>query len=309
MSAQFPKGAAPDDDKDMRAELVSYFHLDAQAVEKIFELMQTTDLGFGDAALRLGLVTNDDISEALVRIRGKTRGDDAGLIEATIRRISSDRRVVLRHGESVKPGPGLILAHDPDNARSERLRALRTELLLLNDATRGANIVAVLSPCAGEGRSQLSAELAIAFAQLGRRTLLVDADLRNPRQHQLFGSTNDIGLSTTIANFQRPVYHPVVGLPQMHLLTAGPVPANPLELLSDGRFEKLIAEWRNTYEFLVLDTPPISKCADGLAVATLAARVLVLSRAQHTSFKSTRDMLRRLATTHSKILGAVLNHF
>jgi protein-tyrosine kinase len=95
----------------------------------------------------------------------------------------------------------------------------------------------------------------------------------------------------------------------MHLLTAGPVPPNPLELLSDGRFEKLVAEWRNNYEFLVLDTPPVSKCADGLAVATLAGRVLVLSRAQHTSYKSTRELMRRLATTQSKILGAVLNHF
>jgi protein-tyrosine kinase len=101
----------------------------------------------------------------------------------------------------------------------------------------------------------------------------------------------------------------VLGLPQMHVLTAGPVPPNPLELLSDGRFEKLFTEWRNGYEFLVLDTPPISKCADGIAVATLAGRVLVLSRAQHTTYASTRDMLRRLATTQSRILGAVVNHY
>jgi protein-tyrosine kinase len=95
----------------------------------------------------------------------------------------------------------------------------------------------------------------------------------------------------------------------MHLLTAGPTPTNPLELLSDGRFEKLVTEWRNAYEFLVLDTPPLSKCADGIAVATLAGRVLLLSRAQHTSYAGTRDMLRRLASTQSRILGAVINHF
>ena len=95
----------------------------------------------------------------------------------------------------------------------------------------------------------------------------------------------------------------------MHLLTAGEIPPNPLELLSDGRFEKLMADWRNNYEFLVLDTPPVSQCADGLAIATLAGRVLVLSRAQHTPYKNTREMLRRLATTQSRILGAVMNHF
>jgi protein-tyrosine kinase len=309
VSAQFPKDAAPNDERDLRAELVSYFHLDAQAVARIFELMQTSDLGFSEAALRLGLFTRADIDDAMLRIRPNEPVGEPGLVETALNRISSDKRIVLRHGERVTPGRQLILAHDQDNPRSERLRALRTELLLLNEGTRGANIVAVLSPCGGEGRSQLSAELAIAFAQLGRRTLLVDADLRSPRQHVLFGSTNEIGLANTIANFQKPVYHPVVGLPQMHLLTAGPVPPNPLELLSDGRFEKLVAEWRNNYEFLVFDTPPISKCADGIAVATLAGRVLVLSRAQHTSYQSTREMLRRLATTQSKILGAVLNHF
>jgi protein-tyrosine kinase len=309
VSAQLPKDAAPNDERELRAELVSYFHLDAQAVARIFELMQTSDLGFSEAALRLGLFTRADIDDAMLRIRPNEPVGEPGLVETALNRISSDKRIVLRHGERVTPGRQLILAHDQDNPRSERLRALRTELLLLNEGTRGANIVAVLSPCGGEGRSQLSAELAIAFAQLGRRTLLVDADLRSPRQHVLFGSTNEIGLANTIANFQKPVYHPVVGLPQMHLLTAGPVPPNPLELLSDGRFEKLVAEWRNNYEFLVFDTPPISKCADGIAVATLAGRVLVLSRAQHTSYQSTREMLRRLATTQSKILGAVLNHF
>jgi protein-tyrosine kinase len=166
-----------------------------------------------------------------------------------------------------------------------------------------------VSPGAGEGRSQLSAELAIAFAQLGRRTLLVDADLRNPQLHSLFGAMNEHGLSRTISSFEKPIYHPVAGLPQMHLLTAGPPPPNPLELLSDGRFEKLVTEWRNGYEFLVFDTPPVSKFADGLAVATLAGRVLILSRAQHTSYASTTSLLRRLATTQSRILGAVLNHF
>ncbi len=309
MSAQHPMGGAADDDKDLRAELVSNFHIDAHAVEKIFELMQKTDLRFSDAALKLGFVTREDIEQALIRSRSRKTSGESGLIESAIRRISSDRRIVLRHGESVTPGPSLILVHDADNPHSEKLRALRTELLLLNEGTRGANVVAVVSPGAGEGRSQLSAELAIAFAQLGRRTLLVDADLRNPRLHGLFGAMNEHGLSRAISNFEKPIYHPVVGLPQMHLLTAGPPPPNPLELLSDGRFEKLVTEWRNAYEFLVFDTPPVSKFADGIAVATLAGRVLIVSRAQHTSFTSTRNMMRRLATTQSRILGAVLNHF
>ncbi len=312
MNAPFLDDDEPsaDSDKELRSVLISQFKLTPDAVDKIYAEMEISDMSFSDVALRLGFVTPEQITEALLRTRaGGLVPNEAGLIESVIRRVSTDRRVVVRHGEDVKPGDQLILAHDPYNPRSERIRALRTELLLLNEGTRGANIVPVMSPCSGEGRSQLSAELAISFAQLGRRTLLVDADMRKPRQHVLFATANDNGLSRSISAGEKPYFHPVVGLPLMHLLTAGPIPPNPLELLSDGRFEKLLSEWRNTYEFIVIDTPPVSICADGMAVATLAARVLLVSRAQHTSYKTTRDMLRRLETTQSNILGAVLNHF
>ncbi len=309
MNAPSAKDPAVDSDKEVRSVLISHFKLTPDTVDKIYAEMQLSDMSFTDVALRLGFVSPEQITEALLRTRGGLAQNEAGLIESVIRRVSSDRRVVVRHGEDVKPGEQLILAHDPYNPRSERIRALRTELLLLNEGTRGANIVPVMSPCSGEGRSQLAAELAISFAQLGRRTLLVDADMRKPKQHVLFATSNENGLSRSISAGEKPYFHPVVGLPLMHLLTAGPIPPNPLELLSDGRFEKLLSEWRNTYEFIVLDTPPVSLCADGMAVATLAARVLLVSRAQHTSYKATRDMLRRLETTQSNILGAVLNHF
>jgi receptor protein-tyrosine kinase len=293
----------------LHAALISELGLSDVTVEKIYEVMHSMGTTFVDAAGRLGILKPDAIEQALKKIRATRPEEESGMIETAIRRIASDKRVVLRQGERVSPSSKLILAHDPENPRSERLRALRTELLLLHEATHGANIVAVLSPGSGEGRSQLCAELAISFAQLGRRTLLVDADMRKPQQHVLFGSTNQHGLSQAIGHNERPYYHPVAGLPFMHLLTAGPIPPNPLELLSDGRFTNLLNEWRNNYEFLVLDTPPVAQCADGLAVATMAARALVLSRAQHTTYKSTRALLRRLASTQSRLLGAVINHF
>ena len=312
MNAQSPK---PGEDPvvpelDMRAELIAELGLTDLAVEKIYEVMQSMNITFADAATRLGLLEPDEIEDALIKVQAENQPElQTGLVETAIRRVAADRNVVLRQGERVKPGSKLILAHDPENPRSERLRALRTELLLLHETGRGANMVAVVSPGPGEGRSQLAAELAISFAQLGRRTLLVDADMRKPAQHALFGSTNQHGLSQAIAHNEKPFFHPVLGLPLMHLLTAGPVPPNPLELLSDGRFSNLLNDWRNSYEFVVLDTPPVDQCADGLAVATMAARVLVLSRASYTTFKSTRSLLRRLATTQSKLLGAVINHF
>jgi protein-tyrosine kinase len=311
MNAQSPANHDPLDNSQvhLHAALISELELTDVTVERIYEVMQSMGTTFVDAANRLGIVTPEAIEQALHKIRSGRNEAEVGMIETAIRRIASDRRVVLRQGERVTPSAKLILAHDPDNPHSERLRALRTELLLLHETGRGANMVAVLSPGHGEGRSQLCGELAISFSQLGRRTLLIDADMRKPQQHVLFGSTNQHGLSQAIAHNEKPYFHPVTGLPFMHLLTAGPIPPNPLELLSDGRFSNLLNEWRNSYEFVVLDTPPVAQCADGLAVATMAARALVLSRAQHTTYKSTRALLRRLASTQSRLLGAVINHF
>ncbi|MDP9014190.1 MAG: CpsD/CapB family tyrosine-protein kinase [Pseudomonadota bacterium] len=296
-------------DVDLNATLAAELGLSDPMIEKIHEVMESLGISFVDAAGRLGILQPETIERALAKISQARPPEDEGMIETAIRRISTDRRVVLRQGERVSPSLNLILAHDQDNPRSERIRALRTELLLLHESGRGANMVAVLSAEPGEGRSQLCAELAISFAQLGRRTLLVDTDMRKPHQHVLFGSPNLHGLSQAIARRERPYFHPVEGLQFMNLLTAGPIPPNPLELLSDGRFSNLLTEWRNSYEFVVLDTPPVGQCADGLAVATLAANALVLSRAQHTSYKSMRALLRRLASTHSRLLGAVVNHF
>lgn len=209
----------------------------------------------------------------------------------------------------VEPDERLIMAHDPYDPRCEKIRALRTELLLRRESDNRADIVALLSPCAGEGRSMLAAELAIAFAQMGRPTLLVDADLRRPQQHLLFGTDNRQGLSQAIEYGVKPQLHTVHGLPHMSLLTAGAVPSNPLELLSSSRFSSMIDDWRDSFEFVVIDTAPVMHFSDGLAVASLVGRVLALSRAQHTPYKHMQDMLRRLAATRSKILGAVINHF
>jgi len=297
-------------DVELSDSLILELGLSDLTVQKIYETMASFNISFVDAANRLGILRPETIEEALNNIKKRKIPEaGGGIMETALRRIATDKRVVLRQAERVTPGPALILAHDSDHPRSERLRALRTELLLLHEAGRGANIVAVVSSGAGEGRSQLCGELAICFAQLGRRTLLVDADMRKPQQHVLFGATNLQGLSEAISLNVKPYLHSVNGLPFMHLLTAGPVPKNPLELLSDGRFANLLTDWRNAYEFIVLDTPPVEQCADALAVATMAQRTLILSRARHTTYKSTRALLRRLGSTQSRLLGAVINHF
>ncbi len=314
MSSSPPDNDTAATDPDIRRRLTSQFQLSAEAVEKVFEVMERSGSSFADAALHLGFIRERDIarndgSASVLSAREQVNGPQSGLIETAISRLSARRDVVLRQGSEVTPGPRLQIALDNANPRNEKMRALRTELLLMHDAANTANMVAILSPSTGEGRSQLCAELAICFAQLGRRTLLVDADMRTPYQHTLFGSVNELGLSQAISQNTVPYLHPVKDLPHMFLLTAGIVPSNPLELLSGGRFQKLLTDWRSAYEFVVIDTPPVSQYADGLAVATLAGRVLILGRAKMTSYKNTREMMRRLETTRAQVLGGIINHF
>ena len=223
--------------------------------------------------------------------------------ERTPQRIS----MLMRPG---RPVPRLIMAHSPDDPRSEEMRALRTELLLRRAPEADyADVVALVSPCPGEGRSHLAAELAISYAQLGRSTLLIDADLRRPQQHALFGVDDRLGLSHAVNRGVAPRLHAVDGLPELSVVTAGANASNPLEVLLHERFSSMFEEWSRNFEFIVIDTPAMTPYSDGLAVACLAGRVLVLSRAQHTPYRDTREMFRRLDAARAEVLGAVISHF
>ncbi len=287
MNAQLDSALLKDSGAILKAALIRRCALSDEAVTRITDAEHSLGVSFSDAALFVGLATQEDV--------------------AAVRGV--EHRLVVIQRKRVRPDNCLTLIRDPFDAHSETVRSLRTELLLRRDAPGQADVMVVMSPCAGEGRSHLAAELAIAFSQLGQQTLLVDADLRHPYQHVLFGSENNEGLSDAIARDVAPYFHPVEGLPHLSLLTSGPIPSNPLELLCDSRFEKMIEEWRHSFAYVIFDTAPVEKYSDALAVATLVGRVLALCRAQHTPYAETRSMLRRLAATQSRILGAVVNHF
>ena len=296
-------------DEALHRALVMLYRLRADQVNEITDLVVSRSVRFADAAVLSGVVTQSEVDNALdwVRRRSETQGHT--IVEKALRRRPVRRDVVVWGDEKLKHSPELILAHNQDHPRSELLRSLRTEILMRCRARQASGIFALLSPNRGEGRSQLCAELAIAFAQLGGRTLLVDADLRRPRQHLLFGADNHLGLTQELERRKGLKLHGVEGVPQLALMTSGALPPNPLELLSGFHFERMVAEWRRNYEYVIVDTPPISECSDALAVATAVGHVVIVGRNTATSFASLKDMTRRLQTTHSEIIGAVLNDF
>jgi len=295
--------------EQIREALIAHCRLSSEQVEQINEAAKVMRVSFSDAAVHAGIVTQHELDQTIEFVDLTANDRQLSIIEKAMRRRKPSRELIVRPRKIVTPSKEVILAHDSYNPRSERIRALRTELMLLDDTPSQTNVLALVSPCPSEGRSLLAAELAVAFSQLRRRTLLIDADLRHPRQHSLFPSENTWGLAQALSLGSGPQFLGVEGLPQLSLLTSGPKAPNPLELLSDGRFGRLVADCRYNFDQIVIDTPPVSQYADGLAIATTAGRALVLSRAAVTPQRAMKEMMRRLISTQARIMGAVLSSF
>jgi protein-tyrosine kinase len=208
-----------------------------------------------------------------------------------------------------RPDRWLFLAEDSKDPRAERIRTLRTRLQLPPVGSEQTSAIAITSPGPGEGRTRLAAEIAISFAQLGRRTLLVDADLRRPQLHLLFNARNGPGLSQALERGIAPHLCVVAGMPALYLLAAGSTARNPTDLFSQDRFKLIVDEWRKTFELVVIDTPPMTQYADGQAIAAVARRALTVSRANHTPFAAIEHMLRQLLVARSDVAGTVISHF
>ena len=242
---------------------------------------------------------------------GDAGNDDGGIVERAIRRMSDRRDVVVWEGEPVEPGAALAYAHDAGSIRSEKLRSLRTELLMRLGTHQGAATFTILGCREGEGRSQLCAELALAFAQLAGRTLLVDANLRKPRLDQLFkGARSEIGLAEVLMGKTHTMpLHRVIGSQHLALLTAGTPPANPVDLLSGNQFDRLVKDWSRTYDYVLIDTPPTALCSDGIVIANAARNVVLVAHKNKTSYSDVSELRRRVDATQARIMGAILNDF
>ncbi len=187
---------------------------------------------------------------------------------------------------------------------------LRTELLLRSGSPESASLtLAVLSASAGDGRSLIAAELAKSFARLGRSTLLIDADLRRPVQHTLFGFNLGKGLVHAIVDDVLLPLNSVPSFTSLSVLTAGARKNyDPTELLSHTRFKRILNSLRGMFEFIVIDTPAFNGHPDAQVVAALAGRVLTVHRAGSSQYREARAMLRSLAVSNTAVVGGVLNH-
>lgn len=254
--------------------------------ERIIVLQKQKGIRFGDAAKALGLIDDNDIQKAL------SYQFDFPFLAASEDNFSRE----------------LIAAYQPFSAQVEALRAARGQLMLrwfIDDH----KTLALIGPSHGEGRSVLAANLAIIFSQLGERTLLIDADLRQPRQHELFKLPNHYGLSDVLAG--RADLTSMTQIPafrDLSILPAGTIPPNPAELISRG-LKNCLHLLQPQFDVILIDTPPAEQGMDAQIIAANCGGALLVARQHKTSLHDLQLLTESLQTSGSQCLGAVLTSF
>jgi len=174
-----------------------------------------------------------------------------------------------------------------------------------------AKALAICSPNVGDGKSFFAANLAVAFSQLGGRTLLVDADMRTPRMHEIFGlESPKAGLSGILSGRNETnVIRPIDALPSLFLLPVGVVPPNPLELIQRPVFDLLINELVRKFDYIIVDTPAVSHGADARVVAAKCGASVAIARKGKTDVPAMRQLVNLLTKRGQEFGGVILNEF
>lgn len=269
--------------------LINSGRLTADEAERILQEQRTGRQRFGDAGIALGLLTAADIDFAL---------------------SSQFSYPYLIRGQSTV-SEEVIAAYDPFSKQVEALRALRSQLVMRwLGANQQRSAIAITSAERGDGRSFIAANLAVLFSQLGQRTLLIDADMRNPRQHQLFGIENRSGLSAIlsgrsgVADVQR-----IPSLVDLSILPSGAMPPNPQELLGRPTFPHMLREFGDAFDVILIDTPSDHDYADSQTAAARAGAALVVARKDVSHAGAVGNLVDSMKQTGVMVLGAVLNEY
>ncbi len=204
--------------------------------------------------------------------------------------------------------PDLITLTNPRSPATEAYRTLRTNLTFAA-LDKPIETLVVTSAAPGEGKSTVLANLAVTMAQGGRRTILVDADLRRPGLHEIFGIVNDRGLTTMIVEEAVLDDPPLigVGVDNLWLMPSGPMPPNPADILGSRKMEEVIAALRARADVVLFDAPPIIAVTDAAVLGTKVDGVLLVVCAGRTRREHAQRARELLERVHVRIVGAVLN--
>ncbi len=252
--------------------------------ERIIQLQKERGLRFGEAARMLGLISDLDLEQVLAY-----QFDYAYL-------------QVGQGGFS----PDLVAAYQPFSEQVETLRAIRSQLML-HWFARGRKTLVIASVLPDDEVSMLVANLAVAFSQLGEKTLLVDANLRTPHQAGIFNIRSDKGLSDILAErANMEAIAQIEPFPDLSILQAGTMPPNPQELLSRVAFTRFNQEVTHNFDIVLYDVSAFSTGADAFAVAARAGGALLLARKDHTKLADIARASAQLRRHQVEVVGSVM---
>lgn len=202
----------------------------------------------------------------------------------------------------------LITLLNPNSPISEQYRTVRTNLQFAVAGDQPLRSMTVVSSGPGEGKSTSAANLAVVFAQAGRKVLLVDADMRKATVHKTFGLSNEMGLSNLVSGQQAASsVIQATDVNNLSIITSGPTPPNPAELLNSRRMNVLMEELYQTFDLIVFDLPPVMTVADGLIMASKTDGTVLVVREGVTRKDSVLEAKNRLLQAKARILGVIYN--
>ena len=202
----------------------------------------------------------------------------------------------------------LITLLNPNSPISEQYRTVRTNLQFAVAGDQPLRSMTVVSSGPGEGKSTSAANLAVVFAQAGRKVLLVDADMRKATVHKTFGLSNEMGLSNLVSGQQAASsVIQATDVNNLSIITSGPTPPNPAELLNSRRMNILMEELYQTFDLIIFDLPPVMTVADGLIMASKTDGTVLVIREGVTRKDSVLEAKSRLLQAKARILGVIYN--
>ncbi len=273
-------------DRTIGAILIDSGRLSPDDTERVLKFQKEAGLRFGEAGIKLGLLTEADILFAL------SLQFDYPFLSGPSRPVSEE----------------VVVAYRPFGIEGERVRSLRSQLQLRWFDESGKNSsLAVIGPHRGEGRSYLAANLAVSFAQAGERTLLIDADLHNASQHRYFKLENSAGLSNLLAgHLQDGMVQFIAGIPGLAVLPSGPLPPNPQELLARPVFQRILEQSASTFSVVIVDTPAMEEGIDATLLARATRGAIAVARTNLTRTASFMEATALVSDIGARLVGSVL---
>lgn len=199
-----------------------------------------------------------------------------------------------------------VVIDEPSSALAESFKSLRAPILLSSsDSPPKAILITSMAP--KDGKTTIATNLATAIAESGSEVLLIDCDLRRPMLHKIFGIENNKGLSTFIAGTSDIKIVQNVQSRNLSIITSGPIPPNPSELLISKRLKELVQVLKDKFDFIIIDTPPLISVSDTLTVSKIVDASLIVTRFGKTTYEMMNHGLKQMAGIESKVIGTVIN--